>query len=377
MGKYKGLSDALLAFSLSTENEENKDEDFFDDPFGSDEDDIEKAKEEARLILSDEEEKSEKRGKKQGKKKKQYTPDSDDDEKFNRTMEEANRTLEKYGESFDMDFQTYVDNASNYDEDADLKESLIAQGRKYQRSHAVDEDESEVVKAFQPQEKELKEFTDEVNKELNLVSKDIAQIRSTGYGVNRKQLSELIGQKTSLLSLKLNAIKEKSNNKKIQFDILEKQAKNKANKNSGQENSTAAISGIQKLMSMGHSAMINSVGGREASAGCPDDYDYEDFEDSDEVLQEKYFSNDTRTSEGDIYLKYEGKGVHYVLNYDETDPNNCSIFAEDGEGNIVPEYPIPEIEGLHFDVDRTTLSATDDCGRDYTVRYINEDNDEE
>lgn len=281
----------------------------------------------------------------------------------------GNELLEKRSKDFDYDFQAYVDNDEMGDEDADLKESLIAQGRRYQRSHAVDENASEVEKAFAPQQKDLKDFANEISKDCQDIGKDIQQIRSSGYGVNRKMLSELISAKSQLQRLKLDAIKEASKIQKDKFDILSKQSKDKAAKGSGNDSSTAAISGIQALMSMGHKSMLDSVGGRAASAGAmmDDDCYYDDLEDSDEVIQERYFK-DEEVTEGDIYLKYENAGVQMVLIYDPENPNNKYIVAEDKDGNIIPEYPTPSLEDLEFEIDTSTHSATDALGRNYILR---------
>lgn len=355
--------------ALNNIEDDNEDEGYFEDPF----EETEEVKPTPRTRRKKETQLTEKSSKKEKKKLSAKKTVQD-------VIAQGEELMERMGKNFDMDFEDYVDNGIYDGEDSDLKDALIAQGRKYQRSHAVDENASEVEKAFAPQQKDLKDFANEITKDCQDISKDIQQIRGTGYGVNRKMLSELISAKSQLQRLKLDAIKEASSIQKTKFDILTKQEKNKANSSSGEDSSTAAISGIQSLMSMGHKAMIDSVGGRAAAAGSiQDDEDeyYEDINESDEVIQERYFKGrDEHLSEGDLYLKYENAGVQMVLMYDPDNPESKYIVAEDKDGKIIPEYPTPSLEDLEFEIDRSASdetsdgNAVDSLGRNYKLKIV-------
>lgn len=305
--------------------------------------------------------------KKKKKKKKSIDDVLDETEKFINELKD---------DDFDYDFETYIEDAIFSEEDENLKTTLVGLGRKYARKHGIDEDESEVNKAFAPQEKELNTLITELTKDRNLVQNDIDKMRSSGYGANRKMLAEMIGAKTQLHNATLAAIKEKNNIKKIKFDIINKSNANKKT-NDESESSLNSSKIIQEILSGGQSSLLDSVGGREGSSGCPSDSSLDEdpnlyidaIENSDEYIQKKYF-NSNESSEGDKFIKYENDDVKYILLVDDEN-NTKNIIAEDKYGNIVPDYPVPSnINELNFSINKDSNIATDQLNRTYEIREL-------
>jgi len=274
-------------------------------------------------------------------------------------------------DDYSFDFDTYVERAINIDEDIELKNSLISMGRKYARSTAVDGETSEISKAFSSQENTLNSMLQEVNRDKMAIEKDIDNMRMM-RSKNYKNMAELIEAKSTYHNLQLSIIKEINNIKKSEFDIKLKHAKNKQEENASLGASNQAL---QKLFSIGHSNLVGAMGGREASVS---DYEYDDtdgivpFDQTDEYVQAKYFS-DVEETDGDIFIKYEKEGVQYVLLYD-TINGTKQVVAEDKNGNIVPDYPMPsDVDELEFNINDKTGLATDQLHRSYIVRYLNDD----
>jgi hypothetical protein len=61
-------------------------------------------------------------------------------------------------------------------------------------------------------------------------------------------------------------------------------------------------------------------------------------------------------------------GVHYILEYDDDGP--VQIVAEDADGNVVPDYPTPEMNDLTFTISENTGTATDNLSQQYQLRKI-------
>lgn len=299
---------------------------------------------------------------KKKKKKKDINDILDESEEFIKEIQD---------DDFDYDFESYIEDSLSIEEDEELKSNLIGLGRKYARSHAIGEDESEVSKAFAPQEKELNNLLNDVTKDKNDIQDDINKMRSTNYGSNRKTLAEMVDKKTQLHRAELDIIKEKNNIKKIKFDILNKKNANKSN-DPEMDTSFQSSKIIQDILGGNHNVLLDSVGGRESIAGCRNNYngDPDEFvdsiEESDEYIQKKYFSNKSET-DADKFIEYENDDVKYILLIDSE--NNKTIMAENKYGDIVPDYPLPSnINELKFEINKDSGTATDQLNRTYEVR---------
>jgi len=247
-------------------------------------------------------------------------------------------------------------------------------GRKYARTHMDDKEESEINKAFAPQEKELNTLITELNKDAAAIENDINKMRMSHQGVNRKNLADMITAKNQIHNTRLSAIKEKSNIKKIKFDIITKKNANKKD-DDGEGMSIQNAHLLQSLLN--NAGLVESVGGRENMSGAPvyDDGDPNDvlnsMENNDEFIRKKYFNKDVdEETESDKYIKYENEDVHYVLLIDE-EKNPSKIIAETKNGDILSDYPVPSnVNELNFIIEPDSQQATDQLNRQYQVRYI-------
>ena len=113
------------------------------------------------------------------------------------------------------------------------------------------------------------------------------------------------------------------------------------------------------------------MGGYSRVSGAIDDSDSPDIldvEDDDETIQKKYFHDTPPEDDGDKWLKYENRGVEYVLIIDNEE-HPQAIIAEDKDGIMIPDYPIPDnINELEFEIDRIGMTASDNIHRNYKVR---------
>ena len=164
----------------------------------------------------------------------------------------------------------------------------------------------------------------------------------------------MMEQRTTLHNTTLGIVKELNAMKKNQIELQMKVDKNKQEEDG---DDTAANRAIQSLFGMGRDALIGSysdVSGADAAGSYSDD----DYDPDDSDIQERYFSDEEYQVEtdGDKFIKYEGMGVHYILEYDDDGP--VQIVAEDMDGNVVPDYPIPDLGDLSFNISENTGTAT-------------------
>lgn len=284
------------------------------------------------------------------------------------------KNIDEMAKNSDMyNFDTYLDDIEDLGEDVDLKSSLISLGRRYAKDNKMTEDESEIGKAFAPQETALNKLLAEVEKDKKALQSDIDKARDMRVR-NTKTLAEMLETKSQYHNISLQIIKELSGIKKSSFDL---KFKSKKDQPGADGDELGAASAIQRLFSVGHSSLLASVGGREASSGAlVDDMDYDNFntgsiEDSDEYIEKKYFSNrkNQPMTDGDAFLKYENVDVRLILLIDPDE--NKSILAEDSDGNVLFDYPLPSnVQDLKFKIDRNAMSAMDQLQREYIVRYI-------
>lgn len=283
---------------------------------------------------------------------------------FSETMRENEEYLQN---AVDLeDFDSIINIMDYEDDDIDLRNSLISMGRKYARDYGGGSDESEITKAFAPQEAQLKDLYAAMSKEAMKLEEDIEEmrmVRTRNYG----KISDMVEVKSSLLSNQLAVIKELNSMKKAQFDIRNKMKEN----TNASGDSIATESVIQSLFGLGHDAMLSSVGGRTGSSGAyvdsQSDVIEEDnsFEDS---LEYKAIMSDTdEDSDGAKFLKYEGSNVSLILT--DYEDGHRVITAEDEEGNVIDDYPIPDnVEELKFEINNKTNIAVDQLQRKYIYR---------
>lgn len=277
--------------------------------------------------------------------------------------DKVDKIIEAYGGD---DTDDFFNSLTEDDENRRLKSSLIGLGRKYARLHEDDGTVSEIDKAFDPQRDKLNDLLVMVNRDTEEIEKDINQIRRLSNGRNYQRMNELIETKATLHNTTLSILKELSSIEKNKFDI-----KSKLNKNTADTMDPSMASGsiLQNIFGIGHDALLSSVDGREGSSGALQ-YD-ESPEDSDEygstIYNQNFHYDDEEESEGDKFIKYENRGVELVL--EERDNGDKTIYAQDADGNIIDDYPIPkDIDSLTFEINNRTGTATDQLQRRY--KYV-------
>lgn len=312
----------------------------------------------------------EKREERKTSKKKKKKGDSFDD-----IIERGNELINDIMDENELvdDFDGYLDDYMLDDEDAELRQNLLSYGRKYARDTKSTAESSEISKAYSETEKLLSGLLKEIESDKDLVQKDITNMRMMRTR-NYKTLADLIESKSQFHNTALSVIKEMNAMKKNQFEL---QMKVDKSKKEDEADDSAASKAIQQLFGVGRGNLLGtgdsggyaSISGSE-EAGTYDDNDNYGY-DEDEMIHKKYFSNsdDNIESDGDKFLKYEGMGVHYILLYD--DNNYKEIIAEDRDGNIIPDYPLPSNpDNLDFEISESTGTATDNLSNQYELRHI-------
>lgn len=275
------------------------------------------------------------------------------------------------------EFDDFLDDESLFsaEEDAEMRNNLISLGRKYARDSSVSKESSEITKTFADSEKRLKALYEELDKDKSSLQKDIDRMRVPGRG--GKSLAEMISVKNSMQSTQLSIVKEVNSLRKSIFDMRQKEAARKEAENAGGNDINANT--LQSIFSSSRSGLVNSMGGYSGVSGARNDSDADysvmvSDEMDDEEIQRRYFSNDTdsdtSSDDGSKFLQYEDRGVEYVLMVDREDKVQ-GVIAEDRDGNLIPDYPLPnDIDGLSFEIDHTSKMATDNLHRNYHVRVI-------
>ena len=286
-------------------------------------------------------------------------------------MTNLNAKLEKFGGLKEDDFDDIIDSINVDDEDLELKTALVGMGRKYARTNAVSESENEIDKAFAGNEQELRNILSEMNKDAAKIEKDLEALRGTGFNRSAIKTAELVERKTSIHTARISAIKELNNISKTKIEL-----KSKLDKNVGGTDESLVTNNIMhQLFGMGHQQIIGDVGGREEFSGARDDDYYDDDDDNTPAneLGEMYcedYEQSKKENDGDRYLKYEGQHVNIIAEYN-TDTMEYSIYAEDEEGNVLDDYPVPDNPSeIQFEVNYRNNTAVDHLQRQYIYREV-------
>ena len=306
----------------------------------------------------------------------EYRPKKKKKSKLERIIETGTKMQEQlYQDEAVEAFDSYLSDYAMDDEDLELRQALIAGGRKYARETKVSQESSEIIRAFSGKEKMLNEIIDDVSTDIDSTQKDISQMRAMRTGRNTKVLSEMISNKKELYQVKLSAIKELNAMTKTQIELQAKANKEKAlNDSASGGDSDALINrAIGSLIGNGRSSALGTVGGYggvSGARGADEDYgdmtsdDYDEDDDRNDYEEED-------PNAGRNYLKYEGMGISLVTT--EQKDGSYIVHAEDRDGNVVPDYPLPtNANHQRFNVNERLGTATDDYHRKYIYRKAEE-----
>ena len=265
-------------------------------------------------------------------------------------------------DGYDPSFDQLIASAFEQDENVQLRNNLISLGRQYAIKGMEEETESsEVNRSFAKQEQQIGMLLDEINTDAIALQKDIELLRSM-RSRSYKSMADLISAKVSMSNAKLAAIKELSAIQKAKYDI---NLKMKAAKNeSAADSGFAASQAIQKLIGLGRGNLVASDTS-EVEFGSSSDYTDGRAESQIEMARDL----PPAESDGDKFIAYENGGAEYVLDIDR-DTDTRQIYAIDGEGNVIPDYPMPSNQNeLSFSVNEMAGEATDQLQRRYRLRY--------
>lgn len=286
---------------------------------------------------------------------------------FDQAHEAARQLMEDEDLAIAGDFDSFISSdIFAQDEDDEMKNHLVAMGRKYHRDTAISPGASEIQKSFADSEQRLKKLYEEVSQDKADVQLDIKRMRVPGRG--GKALSDMAAVKNSLHNTQLQIVKEINGMRKLKFELQAKLDAKKEAENAGGNDISANT--IQQLFSSSRQSIIRSAGGYASVSGSqqPDAYSSLDFDNmSDDEIEAKYYHPESQT-DGDKFLEYEDRGVKMILFVDHSFNTN-GVIAEDKDGICIPDYPLPEVDSLEFTFDKVAMTATDNMHRNYVVRF--------
>ena len=249
-----------------------------------------------------------------------------------------------------------------------LMKQLIAQGRAYSRKNNISEEESEIQKAFAPQEDALHKLIDDLDSDMKGVQSDINSLRMARTR-NTKTLADLVQAKSSLQNIKLSSIKELN---KIRYDSINFRMKQDAAKGEVTAESSNEAYAVRKLLEDAN--VMGSVGGLSAVSGAihESDSDYHSAELESAVrldMDSQRAYDSIGDTEEDSFIRHEKEGVQLFLQY-SPNTGNRRVVAKNAMGDIVPDYPVPNIEDLDFSYHDDLGTATDSMSRDYVLEKV-------
>lgn len=283
-----------------------------------------------------------------------------DEDKEDEDYKKVTKFLESEKDS-DFNFDAIFDSLDDDNEDSQLKNSLVALGRKYNREGGSKE-ENDIAAKFSPRTKELDKLILEIDAESKAISTDVQNMRMS-RSRNYKSMADLISARGSLFSTKLAAIKEKTNVEKTIVDLQMKAASKNDASNDVTNTATAAV---QQLLSGNPIHYEDDITDDDSSAVLQVGDPISAMSDADRV---KALFGKSSESDGDKYIKYEDKGVSLYYDYD--DEGKHQIVARTKTGEIVPDYPMPTgIDSLTFNVQEDLGVAIDNLNRTYKLEKI-------
>ena len=189
----------------------------------------------------------------------------------------------------------------------------------------------------------------------------LERTKSSARGVG-KFTTDLITTLNTSRSLCKDTVRElinvKSKIAELNMKEREKFAKNELLE--GDDSSQYASQFLKKLLS------VNSDFDGSGEAFVDDVENPDDYFDELITNMENNDNYEKRDSEADQYLKYENVGVSVKVLCDVDE--NCQFFAEDRDGNLISDYPLPNTVDT-LSVNHSTKIATDKYGQKFQVVF--------
>ena len=292
--------------------------------------------------------KEEKKKEKEEKKAKKEAEEADDDDEDFMSFIKATSPKTKKGKKFKFNVN-YGDEKKKKKKDKD--KSIV--------NHKKD---------FEPEMMILRNLQMDQDKFVDSLQKKYDQMentKSTARGVG-KYTTDLINTITSARATSLQIVDKIISTKKTIADLDFKERKEFGSNNNSEQTNLAnyASTYLKQMMTVGR----NNVVGEQSSYSV-DDVDSEDTDDLFSSIDESLGDTD-RSDEVDKYLKYENdnievKVVWYDGKSDDDIREKYDFIAEDPNGNIIDDYPLPE--KTKMSINRSTEMATDLYGNKYKL----------
>lgn len=223
-------------------------------------------------------------------------------------------------------------------------------------------------KDFEPELMMLRNLQLEQDKFVDSLQKKYDQMentKSTARGVG-KYTTDLINTITSARATSLQIVDKIISAKKTIADLDFKERKEfGAANNSEQTNLTNyASTYLKQMMTVGRNNIVD-----QPQSYSVDEIDSDDTDDLFNSIDES-LGDSGRSDEVDKYLKYENDNIEVkVVWYDSVSDDDINkkydFVAEDPNGNVIDDYPLPE--KTKMSINRATGMATDAYGTKYKL----------
>lgn len=200
-------------------------------------------------------------------------------------------------------------------------------------------------------------FTEDLQREYN----SITSAKSSSRGIT-KQMSDLIENITEARTLSMQLVEKNVNAKKLIAELTMKQKKENGNSLDSENMSDFAANYLKQMINERQTLLSGGVGDNSVS-------DYSDEEMFD-ILSESLDTDNTleRSSDTDIYLKYENRNVEIFVEIPDDDLDRYRFVARDEEGIELDDYPLPN--RTKISVNYSTNIATDEFGKKYKMILV-------
>lgn len=239
----------------------------------------------------------------------------------------------------------------------------VENGKKKGKKKEKKGDRTDFKKEFDPEMGALKclllsqnEFVGQLQNEFNQMNKQKSSARGIGKFTN-----ELVSNINTARKVSADLIKQISDIKKTVADLSMKERKELGALVDGDGNISDNAAALLKQLITGDRKAFMGDGAATVEDLTDDEYMATAISDA---MNELGDAENHQEEESQKYLRYEGRGVKVkvILNDDGTH----TFFAEDQEGNIVDDYPLPS-NSTALSINRSTMIAKDDYGVAYQI----------
>lgn len=232
------------------------------------------------------------------------------------------------------------------------------------------EDKIDYNKHFATEERLLATLlTDQMNLTSSLQRRldHMMDTKSTSMGVS-KYMTDFIEGLNQARTLSMQLVDKKVSIKKAIADLNMKERKEFGKKEDDASKDMSAYSASVLRQIMGDRQTYVQQGTVPMADNTPMNFeDINQFPDIDSMMSEA--TGDDPNDETNSYLKYEGSGITIRIIYRgrNNDKMDYDFIAEDRDGNIVEDYPLPIKTALS--INTSTGFATDAYGERYPIDF--------